>query len=161
MPGVRSHRSASIRLVVVLFGVIAAACSRTDPSVQTAVDVKLSQDQQLAPLSIDVSINRGVVRLAGEVTSRDQERRAIRIARSVDGVKDVVDGMYLGDATIIAAVKRAFAADPLVGRVPMEVDSTGGNIRLMSDQTDKDQRARAMELAAQIDGVKRVEDRMR
>ena len=161
MPAVRSHRSASVRLVVVLFGVIAAACSRTDPLVQTAVDVKLSQDQQLAPLSIDVSINRGVVRLLGEVTSRDQERRAIQIARSVDGVKDVVDGMYLGDATIVAAVKRALAADPLVGRVPMEVDSTGGNIRLMSDQTDKDQRARAMELAAQVDGVKQVEDRMR
>ena len=128
---------------------------------QTAVDVKLSQDQQLAPLSLDISINRGVVRLIGEVTSRQQERRAVTIARSVDGVKDVIDEMYLGDATIVAAVTRALAADPLVGRVPIAVDSTGGNIRLMSDQTDRDQRARAMELAAQVDGVKHVEDRMR
>ncbi len=157
---VRSSRDA-VRAAVIVSSVLAGACSRTDPAVQTAVDVKLSQDQQLTPLSIDVSINRGVVRLIGEVTSREQERRAIEIARSVDGVKDVVDEMYLGDATIVASVKTALAADPLVGRVPIEVDSTGGHIRLMSDQTDRDQRARAIEVAGKVDGVKQVEDRMR
>ena len=112
-------------------------------------------------LSLDISITRGVVRLAGEVTSREQSRRAVELARSVDGVKDVLDDMYLSDEAIIAAVTRVLAADPLVGRAPIEVDSNGGNIRLRSDQTDKDQRARAMELSAMVDGVNQVEDRMR
>ena len=138
-----------------------AACSRTDPLVQTAVDVKLSQDAQQAPLSIDVSINRGVVRLTGEVMSREQERRAVQLAQSVEGVRTVVDQLYLGDATIVAAVKRTLAADPVVGGVPIEVDASGGHVRLMSDRTDSAQRARAMEVAATVDGVKQVEDRMR
>ena len=140
---------------------IHAACGRTDPAVQIAVDQRLSADAETAPLSLDISITRGVVRLAGEVASREQSRHAVELARSVDGVKDVVDDMHLSDETIVAAVKRALAADPLVGRVPIEVDANGGHIRLMSDQTDKDQRARAMELAAKVDGVRQVEDRMR
>jgi osmotically-inducible protein OsmY len=73
----------------------------------------------------------------------------------------VVDDMYLSDETIVAAVRTTLAADPLLSGVPIEVDSSGGHIRLMSDQTDKDQRARAMDLSAKVDGVKHVEDRMR
>lgn len=154
-------RSLVVSVVVLLCVIIHAACGRTDPAVQTAVDERISADAGTAALSLDISINRGVVRLAGEVTTAEQRRRAVALARSVDGVKDVVDGMHLSDATIVAAVKSALAADPLVGKVPIEVDANRGNIRLMSDQTDKEQRARAMELAANVDGVTHVEDRMR
>jgi osmotically-inducible protein OsmY len=150
-----------VSIVVLLCVSIHTACGRTDPAVQIAVDQRLSADAGTAPLSLDISINRGVVRLAGEVTSREQRRRAVALARSVNGVKDVVDEMHLSDQTIVAAVKSALAADPLVGKVPIEVDANRGNIRLMSDQTDKDQRARAIELSANVDGVKHVEDRMR
>jgi osmotically-inducible protein OsmY len=154
-------RSLVVSVVVLLCVVIHAACGRTDPAVQIAVDDRISADAGTAALSLDISINQGVIRLAGEVTTREQRRRAVALARSVDGVKDVVDGMQLSDATIVAAVKSALAADPLVGKIPIEVDANRGNIRLMSDQTDKEQRARAMELAANVDGVKHVEDRMR
>lgn len=157
----RADRSRVATVVVVLCISLQAACGRTDPAVQIAVDQRLAADAETAPLSLDISITRGVVRLAGEVTAREQRRRAVELARSVDGVKDVIDDMYLSDETIVAAVKRALAADPLVGRVSIEVDSNGGNIRLMSEQTDQDQRARAMELARTVDGVKDVEDRMR
>jgi osmotically-inducible protein OsmY len=69
--------------------------------------------------------------------------------------------MQLSDAAVVAAVKRALAADSLVGKIPIEVDGSAGNIRLMSDQTGPDDRARAMEVASKIDGVRQVEDRMR
>ena len=138
-----------------------AACGPSDPSLQIAVDQRLSRDPQTASLSVDVSILRGVIHLSGEVASRDQQRRAVELTRSVDGVNHVVDEMHLSDKAIVAAVKAALAADPLVGRVPIEIDSNAGSIRLMSDQTDKDQRARAMEISAKVDGVRHVEDRMR
>ena len=147
--------------VVVLLCAVHAACGHTDPAVQTAVDVRLSEDAVTAPLSLDISINRGVIRLTGEVTSREQQRRVVALARAVDGVRDVVDEMHLSDETIVASIRRTLAGDPLVGRVPIEIDSRGGNVRLMSDRTDRDQRARAMELAAKVDGVRQVEDRMR
>jgi osmotically-inducible protein OsmY len=69
--------------------------------------------------------------------------------------------MHPSDAAIVAAVRSALSADALVGSVPIEVDANRGNVRLMSDQTDKDQRARAIELSTKVDGVKHVEDRMR
>jgi hyperosmotically inducible periplasmic protein len=144
-----------------LLCVIPAACGRTDPAVQIAVDAQLAASVETALLSLDISVNRGVVRLAGEVTSRDQQRRAVELARAVDGVKDVIDEMYLGDGAIVTAVREALASDPLVGKVPIDVDARGGHVRLMSEQTDKEQRARAMDLAAKVDGVKDVEDRMR
>ena len=80
---------------------------------------------------------------------------------SVRGVKNVIDEMRLSDAAIVAAVKRALAADPLVGKIPIDVDSSAGNIRLRSDQTGKDDRTRAVEVASKIDGVTHVEDLMR
>jgi hyperosmotically inducible periplasmic protein len=137
------------------------ACGQSDPAIQTAVDSQLAVDSVTAPLSVDISVTQGVVRLAGEVQSREQQRRAVALARGIRGVKDVVDEMYLSDATIVTAVKKTLAADPLVGRVPIEVDSSGGNIRLMSEQTNKDERARAVEISSTVDGVKHVEDRLR
>lgn len=144
-----------------VIGMCAAACRPADPALQIAVDERLSGDPATAPLSIDISVLRGVIHLAGEVTSRDEQRRIVELARSVDGVRDVVDEMHLSDAVIVAAVKRALADDSLVGTVPIEVASSRGMVSLMSDQTDKDQRARARQIAATVDGVKQVEDLMR
>lgn len=159
---VRSSVAACARVaIVVLSGLIIATCGRSDPALQTAVDSQLSVDSVTAPLSLDVSVTRGVVHLAGEVTSREQQRRAVEVARGVKGVKDVVDEMHLSDATIAATVKRLLAADPVVGKIPIDVDSTNGYTRLMSEQTNKDQRARAVEIARTVDGVTQVEDRMR
>lgn len=158
---VRSARTPVSGVVVMSICVSTAACRPADPALQIAVDERLSRDQETAPLSIDISVTRGVIHLAGEVTSRDQQRRTVELARSVEGVKDVVDEMHLSDATIVAAVKRALSDDPLVGKIPIEVTSSRGTVRLVSDQTDKDQRARAREISAKVDGVKQVEDLMR
>jgi osmotically-inducible protein OsmY len=146
---------------VLLFSALLVACSRTDPGIQAAVDSQLSVDSATAPLSLDISVTRGVVRLAGEVASREQQRRAVELTRSVRGVKNVVDDMHLSDAVVAAAVKQALLADPIIGKVPIDVDSTNGYTRLMSDQTTKDERTRAIEIARKIDGVTTVEDRMR
>ena len=173
MPGCRSHLGAAryggqalnavpARVAtVLLFGALLTACTRTDPAIQAAVDSQLSVDSATSALSLDISVTRGVVHLAGAVASREQQRRAVELTRTVRGVKDVVDEMRLSDATVTAAVKQALQADPMIGKVPIDVDSTNGYTRLMSDQTTKDERTRALELAKKIDGVTQVEDRMR
>jgi osmotically-inducible protein OsmY len=150
-------RVATILLVIVPF----AACTRTDPAIQAAVDSQLSVDSATASLSLDISVTRGVVHLAGVVASRDQQRRAVELTRTVRGVTDVVDEMHLSDAAVAAAVKQALQADPIIGKVAIDVDSTNGYTRLMSDQTTRDDRTRALELAKKVDGVTQVEDRMR
>jgi|RhiMethySRZTD1v2_1073278.scaffolds.fasta_scaffold169413_3 osmotically-inducible protein OsmY len=164
MPSLTRIRSVGVwsSLVgVALLPVMTAACGQSDPAIQTAVDSQLAVDSVTAPLSVDISVTRGVVHLAGDVQSREQQHRAVELARGVRGVKQVVDELQLSDGVIVAAVKRTLAADPLVGTIPIDVDSSGGNIRLMSDQTNKEQRARAVDLSSKVDGVKHVEDRMR
>jgi len=147
--------------IVVLSGVIIAACSRSDPALQTAVDSQLAVDSVTATLNLDVSVTRGVVHLAGEVASREQQRRAVEVARAVRGVKDIVDEMHLSDAAIAAAVKRLLREDPVIGKIPIEVVSNNGYTHLGSDQTTKEERARAVEIARKVDGVTQVEDNMR
>ena len=165
MPSMCSVRSSSgtlARLFIVLIaGALLTACTHTDPSIQIAVDAQLAVDAITAPLSIDVSVSRGVVHLAGEATSRDQRNRAVEVARSVRGVKDVVDDMHLSDAAITATVKQMLAADPLVGKIPIEVVTTNGRTSLSSAQTGKEDRIRAVEIAKKVDGVTHVEDLMR
>lgn len=146
---------------MIALAALLAACGQTDPAIQAAVDSALAADPATADLGVDVSVSRGVVRLIGEVETRDQQQRAVAIARSTSGVRDVVDEMRLSDAAIVAAVRQALASDPVVGQVPIEVDARNGHIRLMSDQTDRDQRARAVDVASQVDGVTAVEDRMK
>jgi hyperosmotically inducible protein len=140
---------------------VAVACGQTDPAIQIAIDAQLAVDSVTAPLSVDISVNRGVARLVGEVSSRDQERRAVDLARSVRGVKTVIDEMYFSDAAIVAAVKTALAADPLVGKIPIVVQASAGIVSLTSNQTGKDDRTRALAVASKVDGVKHVEDLMR
>jgi hyperosmotically inducible protein len=140
---------------------VAVACGQTDPAIQIAIDAQLAVDSVTAPLSVDISVNRGVARLVGEVSSRDQERRAVDLARSVRGVKAVIDEMYFSDAAIVAAVKTALAADPLVGKIPIVVQASAGIVSLTSNQTGKDDRTRALDVASKVDGVKHVEDLMR
>ena len=154
-------RRVSLTLITTLLITITTACGETDPAIQIAVDARLAGDSITAPLSVDISVTRGVVRLAGEVQSREQQRHAVEIARAVAGVRNVIDDMHLSDDAVLAAVRKTLAADPLVGQVPIEVDGSGGNIRLTSDQTNKEQRARAVAISSKVDGVAQVEDRMR
>lgn len=53
-------------------------------------------DEQLAECGIDVgAISRGIVELSGSVWTRDQARRAIAVARGVEGVETVVNRMEI------------------------------------------------------------------
>jgi hypothetical protein len=73
----------------------------------------------------------------------------------LDDVKAVDDG------ALAEAVRKALAADALVAAAPLEVDARNGYVRLMSDATNAEQRARAVAIARSVEGVKEVEDRMR
>ena len=147
--------------LILIAAALVTACGPTDPSIQVAIDAQLAVDSTTGPLSIDVSVSRGVVHLTGEVTSRDQRARAVELARSVRGVKNVVDDMYLSDTVIAATVKQMLAADPRIGKIPIEVVTRNGRTSLSSAQTGPDDRTRAIEIAKTVEGVTEVEDLMR
>jgi hyperosmotically inducible protein len=82
------------------------ACSANDPSLSLAVlprrrrravtsRPELISDNEVKARNIDVETYDGVVELSGFVESKDEAQRAITLARNLDGVKSVKDGMHV------------------------------------------------------------------
>lgn len=78
-------------------GCSAAIKSAAIEDAQTAVRVKtaLVNDPALGDQIIEVRVTGGVVRLSGSVRSADEARRAVELARSIPGVKDVQAGLQV------------------------------------------------------------------
>ncbi|HTM27699.1 MAG TPA: BON domain-containing protein [Vicinamibacterales bacterium] len=80
---------------ILAFALLLTACGATtsgatdDMTISTRVKIALLNDQQLGPLRIDARTFQGVVTLTGTVPSRTEEQRAIAVARTVRGVRDV------------------------------------------------------------------------
>ena len=73
----------------------AIACSSTDAGITTSVKSKFAADDTVKAYEIDVTTNRGVVILQGDVDSAAAKEAAVRIARETEGVKDVVDELII------------------------------------------------------------------
>jgi hyperosmotically inducible protein len=81
--------------VLLVLPLLVSACGKTvgetidDATITTRVKTALLNDPQVAGLKIDVDTTKGIVTMSGVVRSRDEEQRAIQIARGVPGVADV------------------------------------------------------------------------
>jgi len=101
------------------------------------------------------------VYLSGKTPTPTEQQQAIAHAKEVKGVKLVVNDMWLNNNTLADKVKEALAQDAIVGKVPIEVEAQGKLIRLSSDQTNREERERAVKIASAVEGVAEVEDRMK
>jgi len=61
----------------------------TDASITAAVKMKMADDPVVAAMKIDVDTTDGNVTLTGPVKSKAEADQAVKIARSVEGVKSV------------------------------------------------------------------------
>jgi hyperosmotically inducible periplasmic protein len=107
------------RLVVGLAAALAAlsiACAKTDPGITTAVKTKLAADDTVKAYKIDVDTKDHVVTLTGTVDNSAAKERAVTIARTTDGVNNVIDNLSVApgatpttgiDATVDSAQKKA------------------------------------------------------
>lgn len=60
-----------------------------DATITTRVKTALLNDPVAPGTTIDVDTFKGVVTLSGRVKSAEEERKAIEVARGIDGVRDV------------------------------------------------------------------------
>jgi hyperosmotically inducible periplasmic protein len=145
-------------------GIVAAICAGCAPSeddLKREVRARLDADATTAPLALSIEVKGRVVYLSGRTASLTEQQQAVKLARSVDRVGEVVNDMWLNNTTLADRVKEALAADATVGGIPIDVEAQGTLVRLSSDQTNREQRARAVQVAAAVDGVRQVEDRMK
>jgi hypothetical protein len=81
-------------LLVALAAALAAGCARSDAdvSITTKVRAKLDADRIVTnPSAIQVTTNKKVVTLSGPVQTKEAEDQAVKLARSTDEVRNVVD----------------------------------------------------------------------
>jgi hyperosmotically inducible protein len=81
--------------LLLVLGLLSAACGAAvhdnfdDATISTRVKTALLNDLAITATTIDVDTVKGVVTLSGRVKTRDEESRAIALARAVRGVADV------------------------------------------------------------------------
>jgi hyperosmotically inducible periplasmic protein len=171
---------------VAMAATMTAACSQSDAGVTTAVKSKLASDDTVKASRIDVDTKDRVVTLKGEVQSAAARSRAIELARTTEGVRDVVDtlvvtpeaaatsgvgeraaeagresGNLMGDAGITSAIKTKMLADDIVGGLRIDVDTSEGAVTLTGNVKSAAEKRRAVEIAKATDGVKSVKDQLK
>ena len=82
---------AQVWLGAAAIAMLTVACAQTDPGVTTAVKAKLAADDTVKAYRIDVDTQDKVVTLKGEVDTPSARTRAVELAKSTAGVRDVVD----------------------------------------------------------------------
>ena len=148
-----------VLLLALTLCIAAAACSRSDSDVQADLQKQLSTDSATANLT--VTVKEGVARLSGVTTSKAQQDRALDIARSIKGVKEVQSAMNVDDTVLADDVKKAIAADASVSAIPLRIEVHEGEVTLFSDKTNSDQRAKLVQIAGLVYGVTHVADNMK
>jgi hyperosmotically inducible protein len=91
----QSRRVAVVLALVLVLPLALSACGKSvgetidDATITARVKTALLNDPQVGGLKIDVDTTLGVVTMSGVVKSQGEEQRAIQLARTVSGVKDV------------------------------------------------------------------------
>jgi hyperosmotically inducible periplasmic protein len=175
-------------LGLLAFGVFVLGCSPTDSGVTTSVKTQMMADELVKARNINVDTRDHVVTLTGTVQSATEEAKALQIARSTRGVKDVVDNIVIApssepgaapttgsagdtsvgaaaaeamtDAGITTKVKSKLLADPDVSGLRIDVDTRDGVVTLTGMVNSSAEKARALDLAGKVENVKRVEDKL-
>lgn len=159
-------------------------CAQSDAGITTAVKSQLAVNDVVQARQIDVDTRDRVVTLTGEVLTENEERTALEIARSTDGVLDVVDqvtvvdpgtapvtgvggtpaepaaGLLTNDASITAIVKSKLLGDPDTSGLSIDVDTRDQSVTLTGRVESEAERQEALLIARSVDGVRSVTDRL-
>jgi osmotically-inducible protein OsmY len=116
--------------------------------------------------ALEISVDAGVVTLAGEVPSLAHKRLAGVLAWWVPGTRDVVNGLEVvppeddSEAEICEAVRTALEKDPLVDAAQLRVAARAAAVTLGGVVPSPEQREMAEADAWYVFGVDRVENRI-
>ena len=154
----RSSRPSALVLALLL-AVSTLACARSDEAVQADLQQQLAADPATA--GITATVTEGVAKLSGVTQTQAQQDRAMAIGRAIKGVAAIESAMRIDDAALAEAVKNAIATDETVNAVPLKIEVRDGEVRLFSEQTNADQRARLAQVVSSVYGVTHVEDNMK
>lgn len=158
-----------------------AAQIADDAAITAQVKTRLLADETTRSININVDTQAGVVTLRGTVPTDEAKVRAESVAKSVDRVQAVANalivgdsslnpqtasakakeaagdgGKMAGDAWITTKVKAALVADNDVKGMDINVSTNNGIVTLTGQVPTAAMRDKAVSIARNIDGVKKV-----
>ena len=125
------------KLVVIVAMIVTtllfASCGTNDPGITTAVKSKLAADERTSAMKIDVDTQSRVVTLSGTVATQNEKTAAEQVARSADGVTNVVNNLTVSSAGDGAAAGTT-AGEVTVGTITGNLDNyVGKSVTVVAD----------------------------
>ena len=181
----------SISAVVISMAMLGAGCNRQeavpanaaapaattmgteidDTVITTKVKSALLGNVETKGAAVKVETRKGMVQLSGFVDSQARAEGAMLVARAVEGVKGVENGMtikdgkvtvgtQLDDGIVTAKVKTALLSDPGVKSADIAVVTRKGEVQLSGFVDNQGQIDRAINVARVVEGVQGVANEM-
>jgi osmotically-inducible protein OsmY len=158
---------AAMALGLTAMPVVAAKPQLTDISITDAVEDELLMDSAVPSYLIDVTTTEGIVRLSGSVKNILAKERAARIARTVKGVRAVVNKIQVDppimrtDQQIRDDVKEALLDDPATDSYEIGVKVEDNVVTLLGTVDSWQERELCEKVAKGVKGVKGVSNKIR
>jgi hyperosmotically inducible protein len=142
-----------------------------DTVLGTRVKAALMANPQVNSYDFKVETRKGQVLLSGFVNSKAELNLAMDIVKAVDGVKNIQNNVELksGPATVgnkvddgitTAKVKAALLADASIRSMDIRVVTRVDEVQLSGFVNNQQQMDRAMQVAADVPGVRQVRNEM-
>lgn len=141
-----------------------------DTTITSHIKNEMIKDETVKARQIDVDTVGGHVTLTGVVETTAESRRAMKIARGVNGVKSVRNNMQIGKKTftevvndkyLVSKIKSKLIVEPEIRSLNIDVDVHRGVVTLTGIVQSWDQKKRALEIARNTDGARRVVDNLK
>jgi hypothetical protein len=92
-------RKLSTWIGTIALAAVCAGCAQSDAGITTKVKAKLESDRAVSsPTQIQVATNGKVVTLTGTAVNDAEKAHVIQVAKSTEGVQDVVDQITVAAA---------------------------------------------------------------
>jgi len=135
-----------------------------DEDIRRVITDRLAGQQGVATGNVGVLAKNGVVYLKGHVRTLEDKGIAEQLARSVMGVKEVINQIHIekdlevphDDATLTNAVEVAFSASPQVDAHDIKTLCKNGVIYLEGVADSEQEKEAAAFLAGTVPGVRKV-----
>lgn len=141
-----------------------------DSTITSRIKNEMIKDETVKARKIDVDTVRGHVTLTGVVETKAESRKAMEVARSVNGVKSVKNNLQIGKKTwteavndnyLVSKIKSKLIVEPEIRSLNIDVDVHRGVVTLTGIVQSWDQKKRAIEIARNTDGAVRVVDNLK
>lgn len=137
----------------------------TDGAITRALSAELFLDEGVRSQKIDVSVDHGIATLTGSVDNVLAKDRAVERARSLRGVRSVVDRIAVvpvvrSDAQIRQDVESALVADPAADAYELRVTVNAGKVTLEGTVESYGERSLSEIVAKGVRGVRAVDNQV-